>query len=247
MLGLTNNLLGSTTTVDLKTLTTNLALWLQNGVGITSNVDSPYRVSQWNDSSGNSNHATQGAEGNQADLVSGGLDFEEGETDHYDFTSIAIANEGGFCMAWVQQSESSSINTLFSETNNEMIQIQNSSKLRLVTNGSGSGVTTQIHVDGTPFGNAKALFLLNRTAGSSGAFSVFKNGVELTIEPDSGDSTLADDGANTHGFSIDVLGSRSGADHNFDGKIFEIAFWQKSLSATEIAGVNSYLKSKHGL
>ena len=228
------------------TSVSSLALWLQNGVGITSSVDSPYRVSQWNDSSGNSNHATQSAEGNQADLVSGGLDFEEGETDHYDFTNIAIADEGGFCLAWVQQSESATINTLLSDTNNEMIQIQNSSKLRLVTNDP-SNITTQIHVNGAPFGNAKAVFLLNRTAGGSGAFSVFKNGVQLTIEPDSGNSFHADAGANTHGFSIDTLGARNGSDHVFDGKILELAFWQKSLNATEIADVNSYLQRIHGL
>ena len=246
MLGLGNSITSGYIPFTL-TSVSSLALWLQSGVGITSDGGTPDKVSQWNDSSGNGNNAIQGTGDNQADLVGGALDFTEGETDHYDFTDIAIANEGGFCLAWVQQSESASLNTLLSDTNNEMIQIQNSSKLRLVTNGSGSAVTTQIHVNGTPFGNAKAVFLLNRTAGASGAFSVFKNGTELTIEPDSGNSTLADAGANTHGFSVDTLGSRNGADHNFDGKIFELAFWNRSLTSGEIADVNSYLKNFHGL
>ena len=237
MLGLGNSITSGYIPFTL-TSVSSLALWLQNGVGVSA--------SQWNDSSGNNNHAIQGTGGNQATVSDGGLDFEETETDHYDFTNIAIADEGGFCIAWVQQSESASINTLLSDTNNEMIQIQNSSKLRLVTNDP-SVITTQIHVNGTPFGNAKAVFLLNRTAGSSGAFSVFKNGIELTIQPDSGDSTNADAGANTHGFSVDTLGARNGSDHIFDGKIFELAFWNRSLTSGEIADVNGYLKNFHGL
>ncbi len=237
MLGLGNSITSGYIPFTL-TSVSSLALWLQNGVGVSA--------SQWNDSSGNNNHAIQGTGGNQATVSDGGLDFEETETDHYDFTDIVIADEGGFCIAWVQQSESATINTLLSDTNNEMIQIQNSSKLRLVTNDPSTR-TTQIHVNGTPFGNAKAVFLLNRTAGSSGAFSIFKNGAELTIEPDSGDSTLADAGANTHGFSVDTLGARNGSDHVFDGKIFELAFWNRSLTSGEIADVNSYLKNFHGL
>ena len=62
----------------------NLALWLQNGVGITSDGGTPDKVSQWNDSSGNGNNVTQGTAGNQADLSGGGLDFEQGDADHYD-------------------------------------------------------------------------------------------------------------------------------------------------------------------
>ena len=201
MLGLGNSIISGGYNSFTLTNVSNLSLWLQNGIGVSAG--------QWNDSSGNNNHAIQGTGGNQATVSDGGLDFTESETDHYDFTNIAIADEGGFCIAWVQQSESATINTLLSDTNNEMIQIQNSSKLRLVTNDP-SVISTQIHVNGAPFGNAKAVFLLNRTAGGSGAFSVFKNGVQLTIEPDSGNSANADAGANTHGFSVDTLGARNG-------------------------------------
>jgi hypothetical protein len=74
------------------TSVSSLALWLQNGVGVT--------VGQWDDSSGNNNHATQGTSANQAAVSGGGLDFEEGETDHYDLAStITIAENQGFCFA----------------------------------------------------------------------------------------------------------------------------------------------------
>ena len=49
-------------------------------------------------------------------------------------------------------------------------------------------------------------------------------------------------------FDFDTIGAgNSGANHFFDGIIFELAFWTKSLNATEIADVNSYLKNFHGL
>ena len=54
----------------------NLALWLQNNIGVTT--------SQWDDSSGNNNHATQSTEGDQATVSGGGLDFTASESDHYD-------------------------------------------------------------------------------------------------------------------------------------------------------------------
>ena len=54
----------------------NLAVWFQNGVGVTA--------AKWDDSSGNNNHATQSTEANQADVSGGGLDFEQSDDDHYD-------------------------------------------------------------------------------------------------------------------------------------------------------------------
>ena len=44
-----------------------------------------------------------------------------------------------------------------------------------------------------------------------------------------------------------IAASNSGGGNFFDGKILEFAFWQKSLNATEIADVNSYLQGIHGL
>jgi len=240
MLGLGNTLPASATPADLTTLTTDLALWLKNGLAT---------VSQWSDASGNSNHATQGTSGNQAAVSGGGLDFEEDNSDHYDLANmITVAEDGGFACAWVMETESATSNTILSDTANETIQVQNSSKIRLFTNDPGN-VTTQLHAaTGTPFGASKMLILLNRTAGGSGAFSVYKNGTEITIEADSGgNSTNADAGDNTNGFTIDTLGSKGGSTNFFDGKLYMVAFWTKSLSAVEIASVNSYLKGVHGL
>ena len=228
------------------TSVSSLALWLQNGVRVE--VDGSSNVTKWNDSSGNNNFAEQDTTGNQGTLSSGGIDFEEDNEDHYDLnSSIGIANEGGFCIAWVMDTESSTNNTLISDSGNETIRIQNASKIRVLTNAP-SNKESILHAGSAPFGGAKALFLLNRTAGASGAFTLFKNGVAVTLDASSGSSTLGDAGENVHGFDFDTIGAaNSGADHFFDGILFELAFWQKSLNATEIADVNSYLKNFHGL
>ena len=176
------------------------------------------------------------------------LDFEEGDYDHYNMaSSTVIADEGGFCVAWVMDTETSTNNTLISDSSNEQIRIQNASKIRVMTDAP-SALTTILHFDSAPFGTAKGLFLLNRTAGASGVFTLFKNGVSISFDASSGDSTLADAGENTHGFDFDTIAAaNSGSDRFFDGKILELAFWSRSLTAQEITDVNSYLQSIHGL
>ena len=245
MLGLGNSMTSGGYTSFTLTSVSSLALWLQNGIGLSANSG---LVQKWKDSSGNNNHAVQANTDYQAEFSGGGLDFEEGDYDHYGLTSsIAIDDEGGFCVAWVMDTETNTNNGLISDSANEHITIQNASKIRVHTNNP-SNLQSILHSDNTPYGTAKGLFLLNRTAGANGVYTIFKNGVQKTIAPSSGDSTLGDAGENTHGFDFDTIGaSNSGGGNFFDGKILEFAFWQKSLNATEIADVNSYLQSIHGL
>ena len=64
-----------------------LKLWLRNGVGVT--------VAQWDDSSNNANHATQGTSGNQATVSGGGLEFD-GSDDHYDIDDVVISDQEAY-------------------------------------------------------------------------------------------------------------------------------------------------------
>ena len=97
MLGLGNSITSGTVYDDVSWVPTDvdgLVLWHKNGTNIA--------VGQWNDSSGNNNHITQGTSGEQATVTGGGLDFEETESDHYDLEStITIAVNQGFCFAAV--------------------------------------------------------------------------------------------------------------------------------------------------
>ena len=215
----------------------NLALWLQNGVEVAADA--------WSDSSGNANHATQGTAENQAAVSGGGLDFTPGNSDHYDLAStITIAQNQGFCVAIVMDTETSSNNFIFSKESNDQIQIENNSTFTIKTNDP-SNITTQIVCATGTFGNQKQLILVNRSAGASNRFSVFKDGSEVTIDSDN--STNEAVGENPNGFDINVLGSKAGLESEFDGIMFEVLFFDKGLSSTEISNLNDYLTSKHGL
>jgi hypothetical protein len=215
----------------------NLALWFQNGVGVTA--------AKWDDSSGNDNHATQSVEANRADVSGGGLDFEQGDSDHYDLAStITIAENQGFCVAIVMDTETSSNNFIFSKDASDQIQVRDAQTFGIKTNDP-SAIVTQIVCPTGTFGNQKQLILVNRTAGASNRFSVFKDGSEVTIDSDNSSNEAA--GENPNGFDINVLGSKAGSSDFFDGIMFEVLFFDKGLSSTEISDLNDYLTSKHGL
>ena len=246
MLGLGTDITSSSyVSMDLKDATTDLELWLKNGVGITS--DESNRVSKWEDSSGNDNHATQGSTGDMALLSGGGLDFELSDGDHYDLESaITIAENGGFCFAAVLNIEShSGDNTLLSKDSNDQIRITSDSAFRFRANNPSDTSTTFVFESNTFPTATKLLVLLNRSAGASNRFTLFKNGIQLTPNVDS--STAEAEGENPNGFDINVIGAKAGTANFFDGKILELAFWSKGLSAQEITDVNDYLKSVHGL
>ena len=215
----------------------NLALWLQNGVGVTA--------AKWDDSSGNNNHVTQSTEGDQATVSGGGLDFTASESDHYDLTStITIDQNQGFCVAIVMDTDTATNNFIFSKDADDQIQIVNGQTFSVKTNAPSAIVTNIVAASGT-FGNQKQLILVNRSAGASNRFSVFKDGSAVTIDSDNSSNEAA--GENPNGFDINVLGSKAGTGQFFDGKMLEVLFFDKGLSSTEISDLNDYLTSKHGL
>jgi len=236
MLGLSSSVLGSSyISMDLKDATTDLELWLKNDTGVTT--------AKWDDSSGNDNHATQSTESNQAAVSGGGLDFEAGESDHYDLTStITIANQGGFCLAMVVELETLS-GTVLSKNAFDQFRFVDGTKFRF--RSDTSDVTTDFVFESGTFDTSKALFLLNKTSGASNKFTFMKNGTTLTADVDN--STNEAGGENPGGFDLNVLGAKQGSSQFFDGKILELAFWSKGLNAQEIADVNSYLQGIHGL
>jgi len=214
-----------------------LRLWLKNNTGVTA--------AKWTDSSGFDNHATQSTEANQATVSGGGLDFEESNSTHYDLTStITIAENAGFCVAVVIDQETVSNNTILSKDTDDQIQVVTNGRFRVRANASIDR-TTNFDVDETPFGSGKMLLLLNRSAGVLNRFTMFKNGTQLTFNTDT--STSEAEGENPFGFDINVLGSRTGGSQFFDGKILELAFWNRSLTAQEITDVNTDLVRRHGL
>jgi len=227
---------------DLKEATGNTAvslqLWLKNNTDVTT--------SQWKDSSGNDNHATQATEANQAAVTTdGGLDFEEGESDHYDLASaITISANQGFCVAFVVELETTTDNALLGKDASDQFVLATGTNFLFRANDPSDTSTVFVFPSGT-FDTSKALFLLNRSAGAENKFTFMKNGSTLTADVDT--SSNEAQGENPNGFDINVIGAKSGTSKFFDGKLLELAFWNRSLTATEIADVNSYLQEIHGL
>ena len=214
----------------------NLGLWLKNNTGVTA--------AKWTDSSGNNNHALQATEGSRATVSGGGLDFERSESDHYDLTStITIAQNQGFCMAIVMDQESVSNNTILSKDADDQIQVVDLNRFRIKTNDD-TVTTTNFDIAGA-FNTGKMLVLINRSAGATNKFTIMKNGATLTPDTDTSANEAA--GENPFGFDINVLGTRGDEAQFFDGKILELAFWDRALTLQEITDVNSYLQSIHGL
>jgi len=243
MLGLGSNVTSGYMS-EFETLTdaSGLSLWLKNNVGITESTGT---VVSWADSSGNGNDAVQANISNRGVKEGGGVDFEETEADHYDLDSvITIAENQGFCLAIVINQETDTNNTILSKETNDVIQIS-AHDITIITNDDTSTTTTAAFVTNTFAAGSKMLVMINRSGGSDNKFSFYKNGTQISTQ--SGGSNNELQGENPYGFDLNVIGSRPNVAQNFDGTIYELAFWNKGLSESEIADVNSYLTSTHGL
>ena len=120
-----------------------LAIWLKNGEGVA--------VAQWDDSSGNNNHATQSNASYQAAVSGGGLNFEGSSSNYYDLTSkITVSTNHNFLLAVVVTIESyDSLNCVLSDGTNEFMEFQTNKKVRIKTlDGSATtSVLTQSAAD----------------------------------------------------------------------------------------------------
>ena len=236
MLGLGANLAMSDRLFSLNDIS-DLSLYLKNGVGVA--------VAQWDDSSGNANHASQATSGDQAELLEGGLHFELSEKDHYLLsTEITITSEQGFTIFLVAEMESTGANaTILSKANSqhffEIMSGADNLRLRLAsTNTVVQPDTSNLWLQGTKF-----LLTVVRESGGTGNIIIYKDGVLLS-------QASAGQAANTGDGEYSILGaghSGSATRRWLDGTIHELAFYEKQLSAYELADVHSYLTDKHGL
>ena len=210
----------------------DMELWLKNGVGVTA--------AQWDDSSGNDNHATQGTEANQADVSGGGLDFETVDADSYALGStITIAENGRFTMAWVMQTESTSNATVIADGANEVVQFQNGNKFKFSGNNP-SNLTSAIY-KGSRFDPDEKM-LITFTRDGDGDLLLYKNGAVIT--PHSG---LSSNLTNDRGFDLTQIGAKASSLHLFDGIIYELLVFSKLLDADELSTLHTELLGKHGL
>ena len=248
MLGLGNSITGGAALDEFTPANiANLALWLKQGTGITSDGGTPDKVSQWNDSSGNDNHAAQSTSGNQADLVGTGtgvgLDFER---DNADFNNLAadpkitISQDHNFIVGFVISPESLNAddrNCILSDDNNEFVDVRLD---KVAINCTGSEVT--FTGDSNLFSNsATSSVVISRNDGSTGTFTLSVNGV---TPAGSFNVTQA------KAIEFDTLGGRNQTGRPYDGIIHELVVYDLgtgTVTAAELTSLNNYFTSKFGL
>ena len=204
----------------------DLKLWLRNGVGVA--------VSQWDDSSGNANHATQGSSGNQASISGGGLELD-GSDDHYDVDNIVCSDHEGFMFFIVVEPDSVSTKVMLGDgTNNGFIEFQTNKKIRLKIDGDTAVSPTFGSVQFPT--DEKYILGIQREAGSTGNVNIYKDGTLLTPT-----SQVADSGP----INFNSISGR-GSDRYFDGHIYELLFYDtRDLTESEVGKINNYLINKH--
>lgn len=240
MLGLGNSIVTSGAPSEfLPNSISGLQLWLQNGVGITTEGD-PAAISQWADSSGNGNNAS--GPGNvtlNPILEDGGGDWQaDTNADALQLDSVITVNEFHIFIA-VAADEHSSNNLLANSTSTDLLRIgQNSQNNlhRLKSNNAFTSpaqwtATTAIATDGT-----KQLLEYERASGTSNNCFLRING---NLE-----STIGDD-TSTNAFDIGFVGAgNAGGANSFNGNIYEVLIYDSSLSASDAASVRNYINSK---
>ena len=222
-----------------------LSIWLKFDTGHTSSLGA---VSAWKDASGNSNHATQAAAGDQAtqkevgSTGKYGLDFEAGEGDHYDFASaVEIAEEEGFIIFLVCEVESVSANMTILGLNavTHFLEFKAGGDNIRIRLGS---TTTDIAPDDTnQFHSAAGKFLVTiiREKGDPGNLVLYRDGNVLA---QSSQATNSGDG------EFATLGVRN-ADRFFDGVVYEFLMYEniRDWNDIEIANMHSYLMQIHDI
>jgi hypothetical protein len=237
MLGLGNTIIGGAALEEPFTPSqiSDLSLWLDNGVGVTA--------AQWDDSSGNNNHAVQSTGGEQATVTDGGLDFEGDNNDHYDLTTgIEIGDNNPWTVFVVLKMESyDSQNTLLGKSgsaNDKFLEMQNADQIRY--RQTGTAAVLKFSSSGNFPLNTK--YLITITKDSSRNLVVRKNGSVLTQASSTG--TPVASGI----FTANQFGGRSSSpDRDFDGIIYEFLLYEKLCSSTELTNIENHLISEHGL
>ena len=164
MLGLGNTLIGGAalewTPIELGS---TMIIWFKNDTGLSnaSGTDgNPDNRLEWEDQSGNNNHAIQDTDADKPAISEGGLDFELSETDYMSFTTgFDFDHPKPFTMFFVVKRESASTQcTLIGQSATEFISFKNNDdKIGVRNAGTGGDNVTitfaesNLWVTGTDF------------------------------------------------------------------------------------------------
>ena len=231
MLGLANSITagGLPATDFLLTSVSGLQLWLKNDTGITTATG----ISQWEDQSGNDNHAAQSTGSNQPALLNGGAHFD-GSDDFFDITEIELDLFHVFIIV-----------TLDAENNETLLGGTNQNFFRLAHGGSTSSGRFRAT---SSSGNVNITFSAAVEDDTKMLFELIRNGDNelLSIKDGTTLSTDSSDGG-TFPWKPTQIGCQADGGTPLDGKIDELVIYNAVLSGDDLTNVRRDINTRNGL
>ena len=242
MLGLGNSITGGAALESGFDITTvsNLEVWLKNGGTQTLNSGN---ISQWNDESGNDNHAVQTTASQQPQADGGGA-LLDGSDDRFDMTS-GLTLEGFHLFAVVD------LDTLTNQTfigksddSGNFIRIVDSNSYRHKARNGGEVVLFDYTSGKTVSADTKFMWEVSRANVQGSEIEVFKNnGEHLNETPaDGSNSSTA-----SNGFAIDQLFTQRANNSTINGHVFEFVLFSSALSGDDLTNVRNDILTRNGL
>ena len=237
-LGIANELLETPLPVlaDEGGLGTNLMIWYQNGVGVST--------AGWVDSGPGGIDATQSTIVNRpAGIVDGGLRFDQSGSDSQwmDFQKITIGQGDPYTLIFavlISGSGALQNRVILSDSGNEFLEIQNPTNFRLKYNNPSNLLTVLRCQDDVFLNGSKMIVALTRN--SSGEHKWFINGEQI---PQTGSTNATND----HGFDLQNLCIRNDNDRALDGNLYELALYSVELTTEQLTSVTNGLADKLGM
>jgi len=220
-------------------VTEKIRIWLQHNTDVA--------VGEWsNQATGDTAvDAEQATGSNQAAVVGGGLDFN-GTSDHYDFLDgssslydFDIATQEGLTIMCVFDRDADNNHTILSSGDDDhYIQVDSGSDTITIKLGA-TATTITPNVNDMWVNGTKVLMTLVRESGTTGNIKLYADGNLLY---------QSSQAANPGNGEFDTLGVRStGTPNYFNGKIYELALWNKQLSTPELLEAHVYFKTIHSI
>ena len=187
---------------------------------------------QWNDSSGNNNHASQTADAQEGSGFSGGgFVTDSDNNDNLDFSTTFVESGDYHVFMVLDLSEENSETFISSANNTSFMRFANGGTATAFKMKNGNTVANITLSEG--FGTTKAIAEVSRN--SSNLVRVGRNGVSLGT------------GTGAGSFSFEQIGASTGASSLTTATIFEVVIFSSLLSATDSDKVRNDIADRNSI
>ena len=228
-----------------------LALWLKHNIGHTSendettaagDIDDDDRIKQWDDQSGNNNHAAQSTAADMPRYVSssGALKFVN-TLKWFDLTSaISINASADFSVFMRIEFSAIEQDALIGDSSTDFWRLHSNSTFR--TKIGGSTQNNWAEASDTVATDTEYIISLVRSNGSTGTLNVYIYGGDYTTEKDWDSSEGATD---ADAFTISNIGAEADDTNEFDGLLKDVLIYNgTALTSSQRTDVYNYLNSQ---